>query len=75
MSIEHAPHVAPGGSILPSDKLAYTVQGFCEALGIGKTKFYEEVAAGRIETVKIGARTLITVPTVRRYMASLEEAA
>jgi len=34
--------------------------------GIGRSKLYQLIAAGEIETVKIGASTLITVASLRR---------
>jgi excisionase family DNA binding protein len=43
----------------PSDRTADTVDEFCDALRIGRTLFYGEVAAGRIRPVKAGRRTLV----------------
>jgi len=40
-------------------RLAYQVAQFCESVGLGKTKFYELVRAGKIKTIKIGGRRLI----------------
>jgi excisionase family DNA binding protein len=42
-------------------RISCTVNQACEATGIGRTKIYEEIAAGRIETTKVGRRTLIRV--------------
>jgi hypothetical protein len=39
--------------------------------GIGRTKLYEEINAGRIEAVKAGSRTLILVASLRDYVAGL----
>ena len=39
--------------------LAYRVAQFCKAIGLGKTKFYELVADGKIKTIVIGGRRLI----------------
>ena len=44
--------------------LAYQVAHFCKAIGLGKTKFYELVAAGKIRTVLIGGRRLIPILTM-----------
>lgn len=41
------------------NRLAFRVQPFCKSIGIGRTKFYELVAAGKIKTVIIGGRRLI----------------
>jgi excisionase family DNA binding protein len=38
---------------------AMSVKEFCEKYGIGTTKFYEEVKAGRLRAVKCGSRTLV----------------
>lgn len=46
--------------MLPNNKLAWRPIEFCKATGIGKTKFYEEVALGRIRIIKAGRVTLIT---------------
>ncbi|NCP18644.1 MAG: helix-turn-helix domain-containing protein [Erythrobacter sp.] len=40
-------------------KLAFTVAEACRSIGIGRSKLYELIAEGRIETRKIGKRTLI----------------
>ena len=36
-----------------------TVREFMEWARIGRTKTYEEIAAGRLEAVKVGRKTLI----------------
>jgi excisionase family DNA binding protein len=35
------------------------------ALGIGRTKVYELINAGQLETVKIGRRTLVRTASIR----------
>jgi len=42
-------------------RLSCTVEEACQATGIGRTKLYEEINAGRIETMAIGTRRLIIV--------------
>jgi hypothetical protein len=39
---------------------AMTVRGFCESVGIGRTRFYQEVKAGRLRVRKVGRRTIVT---------------
>lgn len=52
--------------------LLLTVPEAREALGgIGHTTFYAEVKAGRLRTVKIGARTLVAEAELVRYVAEL----
>ena len=41
-----------------------------QATGIGRTKLYEEISAGRIESVTIGKRRLVLVPSLLRLLAS-----
>ena len=52
-------------------KLAYTIPGFCDASSLGRSKVYEEIAAGKLRAVKSGARTLITAEDGRAYIKSL----
>jgi len=48
------------------DRLTVTVNDALGMLGIGRTRFYELVAAGEITTVKIGRRRLVHVGSLRR---------
>lgn len=41
-------------------KLADTVTDFCKSLGISRAHFYDLVNAGKIKTIKIGAKTLVS---------------
>ncbi len=52
-------------------KAALSVVEFCATTSIGRAKFYEEVAEGRIQTLKSGRRTLIPVSEVSRWLNSL----
>jgi hypothetical protein len=49
-------------------KLAYTQREFCEAVGIGMTSLHRYRRAGRLKTVALGGRTLITVEEARRFL-------
>ena len=42
-----------------SEKVAYRVNDFCKAHGVGRTTTYKLIAEGKIKAVKIGGRTLI----------------
>ena len=42
-------------------RLSCTIEEACEATGIGRTKLYEEIGAGRVETMNIGKRRLVLV--------------
>jgi hypothetical protein len=50
--------------------LAYSI----DELPFGRTKAYAEIAAGRLNAVKLGTRTLILADELRRYLASLPAA-
>lgn len=50
-------------------KLAFTIAEACHAVGLGRSKIYEPIAQGRIETRKIGARTLIPADSLRALIA------
>lgn len=39
--------------------LAHSVSTACQLVGLGRTKFYELLAAGEIPTIRIGSRRLI----------------
>lgn len=41
------------------------------SLGVGRTKGYELIAAGEIELVKIGSKSLLTVASIHRFVAKL----
>lgn len=45
-----------------------TVDTAAGLLGIKRTKFYELVASGHIDTFKIGRRTLVKVDSLRRLV-------
>ena len=45
--------------IAASDRVADSVDEFCEAVPIGRTLFYGEVKAGRINIRKAGRKTLV----------------
>jgi excisionase family DNA binding protein len=49
-------------------RLAFRVQPFCKSIGIGRTKFYELVAAGKIKTVVIGGRRLVPADEAQRLI-------
>jgi excisionase family DNA binding protein len=51
----------------------HPISRFCELYGIGRTKTYEMLDAGVLESVKVGRKRLITDASARR--ALLGEAA
>lgn len=56
-------------------KRAYTVKEFQSSYGIGHTKFYEEVKAGRLRIRKVGKRSLVSFEDAERWFNSLPVAA
>ena len=52
-------------------KLAYSIPEAATAISIGRSKLYELIAEGRVETRKIGKRTLVSVASLDEYLASL----
>jgi len=45
-----------------------TVAEACDAVGLGKTKFYELMGAGVVETISVGRRRLVRVPSLLRFL-------
>jgi hypothetical protein len=51
--------------------LAYTIDDFVKAVGVGRSKVYEEIRLGRLRARHIGRRTVIIDSDARAYLASL----
>lgn len=45
--------------------LTTTIKGTTEATGLGVTKIYELIGEGKLETVKVGRRTLVKINSIR----------
>lgn len=50
------------------DVLAVSVNEAARILGIGRTSLYSMIHAGRIESLKLGRRTLIKTASLRRII-------
>jgi excisionase family DNA binding protein len=50
------------------DPVATSVIGAAKALSLGRTSIYVLIRDGRLETVKLGRRTLIKVESIRRLL-------
>jgi hypothetical protein len=58
---------------IPFDqRISCTVDEACLVSGLGRTKIYEEISAGRIETKKIGKRTLVVVKSLLKRFGNEE---
>ena len=53
---------SPPRALLP---ISVTVPNALNITGLGRTKFYELIAEGRIKTLKIGTRTLVVYESLR----------
>lgn len=47
------------------EPLAYSVADACRVSSLGKTQIYALIGAGRLETRKVGKRTLIPAASLR----------
>ena len=54
--------------------VAYSVKEAVNRLGISRATLYREIAAGRLQAVKCGKRTLITPEAERAWLAALPPA-
>ena len=61
-------HERPGAHHGP---LAYSVTDACYQLGIGRSTVYEEIAAGRLNALKCGNRTLIPAASMEAWLDGL----
>ena len=67
---------AGGPAASDATRGAYTVERACRRLGdIGRTTVYGLIAAGKLEAVKLGSRTLITAASIDALLASLPRVA
>ncbi len=55
-------------------KLALSIPEFCRVAGIGRSRAYEEIRAGRLRIVKCGRRTLIPADALQQWLEALEAA-
>ncbi len=53
---------------LPLEPFSVRIPVAVQLTGIGRSKLYELIAAGEVETVKVGASTLVTVASLRRLI-------
>ena len=48
-----------------------TIPEFCAWARIGRTKAYEEIAAGALRAIKIGRRTLVRVEDAAAWLSNM----
>jgi hypothetical protein len=52
-------------NIIPfRERVSCTIAEACSGTGLSRSKLYEEIGAGRVQTAKIGKRTLVVVPSL-----------
>tara|TARA_Y100001934_G_scaffold208598_1_gene246758 strand:- start:4384 stop:4590 length:207 start_codon:yes stop_codon:yes gene_type:complete len=49
-------------------KLAYGIKEACKSVGLGRSFLYQEIAAGRLRTFKVGNRTLIRSSDLKEWL-------
>lgn len=54
------------------DRLAYSINETARALSVGRTSIYAMIADGRLETFKLGRRTLIKTASIHRLIDGAE---
>lgn len=50
------------------EPITTTVDGAKKATGLGTTKIYELISAGKLKTVKVGRRTLVHTDSIRKLL-------
>ena len=55
----------------PSQRRAISIEDFGERYGLGRTKTFEEIRAGRLRARKIGRRTLIAEDDAEEWLRQL----
>ena len=51
--------------------IATSIKDAAKALSVGRTSIYALIKEGRLETVKLGRRTLVKADSIRHLLASL----
>jgi len=64
-----------GDHEIDANPITATILGFCKLSGLGRSKTYELLDAGEIESIHIGSRRLIIVDSYRRLLARLQATA
>ena len=59
---------APPGMIPFAERLTCTIAEACRATGLGRTKLYELIGEGHLDTTTIGRRRLVLVRSLRTLL-------
>lgn len=62
--------LAPASRIgaIAMERLAYSINETARTLSLGRTSIYAMIADGRLESFKLGTRTLIKAESIRRLV-------
>ena len=52
-----------------TEPITVRIREACRMTGIGRSKLYELISFGEIETIKVGAMTLIPVESLKSFVA------
>ena len=55
-------------------KFLFTVTEACDAIGCGRTRIYELINSGEIQTVRMGGRRLIPYAALKGFADNLQAA-
>ena len=58
---------------LPIEPMTVRIPTAIQLTGIGRSKLYQLIASGEIETVKVGASTLVSVASLRRLTKTAKQ--
>ena len=53
------------------ERLTCSVAEACKAVGISRSKFYELISGGEVQSVTIGRRRLVSVPSLHKLTGTL----
>lgn len=49
-------------------KLAYSIKEVCDLLSVGRTTLYSLIGVGKLNTLKVGRRTLISAASLQAFV-------
>jgi len=58
---------------LNDERISVRIPEACRLIGISRSKLYELIEAGDIQTAKVGARRLVLVSSLRTFVESRAE--
>ncbi len=62
-------HTLVGKNIVFTERPTCSIAEACRAVGIGRTKLYELIDEELVESVKIGRRRLVRIPSLLHYLS------